>query len=248
MSTAQQRFSSEDRRHQILEVATEIFARQGFEGTTTREIAQGANVNEAIIFRHFPSKEELYWAVIDLKCRTGRSKAQLCEALAEGDDLRSTFVGISERILRRRAEDQTLTRLLLFSALENHSLSHRFFQTYVAEYYEALAEYIRSQIDRGALREMDPLLAARAFLGMVFYHSLIQNLFGGSKVRQYDAREVSETLVSIWLQGMFSKETKAGDGIANTARSHSRTANEERSRELRLVTAKSVCAKTNQGK
>ena len=64
----QQRFSAEDRRHQILQVATELFAGRGFEGTTTREIARRAKVNEAIIFRHFPTKDDLYWAVIEAKC------------------------------------------------------------------------------------------------------------------------------------------------------------------------------------
>ena len=66
MATVPQvRVPARDRRLQIMEAAKELFARQGFEGTTTRQIAARARVNEAIIFRHFPTKEDLYWAIID---------------------------------------------------------------------------------------------------------------------------------------------------------------------------------------
>src|SRR5689334_19500154 len=160
MSTlTQQRFSAEDRRHQILQVATELFANKGYEGATTREIAKRAKVNEAIIFRHFPTKEELYWAVIEAKCQISAKKSFLTDVLDAGKPIRDTFVELAETILRRREKDQTLARLLLFSALENHRLSHRFFQSYVADYYEVLGDYIQGQIDSGEFRKMDPQLA-----------------------------------------------------------------------------------------
>ena len=52
------------RRTQIIEVAMTLFATKGFTGTTTRAIAQAADVSEAIIFRHFATKEDLYNAII----------------------------------------------------------------------------------------------------------------------------------------------------------------------------------------
>ena len=58
------RTAAKTRRRQILAAALRLFSRQGFDATTTRAIAQLAGVNEAIIFRHFTSKEELYWAVL----------------------------------------------------------------------------------------------------------------------------------------------------------------------------------------
>lgn len=64
MATQPKRMSAEDRRSQVLDAAMDLFARQGYRGTTTRQIADHAGVNEAIIFRHFASKEELYWAIL----------------------------------------------------------------------------------------------------------------------------------------------------------------------------------------
>jgi TetR/AcrR family transcriptional regulator len=206
-ASTQQRFSAEDRRNQILQVATELFASKGYEGATTREIARRARVNEAIIFRHFSTKEELYWAVIEAKVQSGGGKEFMREILMAGNSLRETFSNLAETILRRREKDQTLSRLLFFSALENHRLSQRFFQSYVADYYELLGDYIQQRIDAGEFRRVDPQLAARGFLGMVVYHSLIQELFGGSKFQAFDAHVVAESMTDIWLAGMFSKAT-----------------------------------------
>jgi AcrR family transcriptional regulator len=185
-----------------------LFARQGFQGTTTRQIAEQAQVNEAIVFRHFPSKEELYWTVIEEKCRATAGREHLERELpakangAAGLEEKKILASIAEGILRRNTEDATLSRLLLFSALENHRLSHRFFRTYIADYYDTLAAHIRQRIRAGAFRRIDPVLAARSFLGMVIYHFLVQELFGGRRYQKFGAHAVCETLAEIWLEGI----------------------------------------------
>ncbi len=216
MSTSHIRFSAEDRRNQILATATELFARQGFEGTTTRQIAERARVNEAIIFRHFPSKEELYWAVIEHQCQLSHGRADIEARLQSGTDDHETFVGIADDFLRRREQDDRLGRLLLFTALENHGLSHRFFQTHIAQLYERIGEYIRERIDAGAFRATDPVLAARAFLGMLVYHFMIQELFGARNHLKKTRREVAEELVDIWLHGMISRDEHAAGSNGRT--------------------------------
>lgn len=205
MGTTPTRFSAQDRRQQIMQVAMGLFARQGFNGTTTRQIADQAGVNEAIVFRHFPRKEDLYWSVIQNKCRLGSRRKHLEDQLRQGGEDRKTLEGIAEEILRRNWADPGMSRLLFFSALENHRLSHRFFRTYIAERYEALAEHIRGRIRAGAFRRVDPLLAARGFLGMVVYHFLIQELFGGKRYQRFDPRHVAATLTDIWLEGMLTR-------------------------------------------
>jgi TetR/AcrR family transcriptional regulator len=204
MSTARIRFTAEDRREQILTVATDLFARQGFNGTTTRHIAEAAEVNEALIFRHFPSKEELYWAVLERKCKAFTWQEALDERLSSGKTDREVFQAIASDILERRRKDPSLGRLLLFSALENHTLSDRFFRTNFAQYYDRLADHIRQRIRVGAFRKVDPMLAARGFLGMINYHFQIQELFGGKKYQKYEDAEVTASLTDLWLHGMVA--------------------------------------------
>jgi len=166
--------------------------------------AKQTGVTEALIFRHFASKDELYWAVIERKIKAAPPGEHMRERLCAGGSDLEVLSGVATQILERRAKDQTLSRLLLYSALENHRLSHRFFRTYVAECYEVLAEYIRGRIAEGQFRPVDPLLAARGFLGMVVYHSWIQELFGGKRYQNFSVQEVSKTLAEVWLQGMLS--------------------------------------------
>ncbi len=63
--------AGEDRRLQLLAVAETLFSNRGFRVTTTKAIAQAAGVSEAMVFRHFATKEELYAAILDHKAYSG---------------------------------------------------------------------------------------------------------------------------------------------------------------------------------
>src|SRR5262249_32885738 len=82
------RMSAKDRQQQIVQVAADLFSQNGFRGTKTKDIAERAGVSEAIIFRHFASKEELYSAILDYKVRqsTEQLQAHLKEAGSRKDD------------------------------------------------------------------------------------------------------------------------------------------------------------------
>jgi len=209
------RVAAQDRKQQILDVASSLFARKGFQGTTTREIAERARVNEAILFRHFPSKDGLYWAVIADRCMRSHRLENLEATLDLGASDYEIFRAIAEDILQRNREDKSRTRLLLFSGLENHRLAHRFFKTYVAEYYGILARHIERRIKEGAFRRVDPLLAARGFIGMIFYHNLVQEIFGGGMYQDFEPEAVSAELAGIWLRGVTVPAKTNGNGHAS---------------------------------
>lgn len=212
---ARSRIPAARRRQQILEVATRLFARQGFAGTTTRQVAGRAGVTEALVFRHFPRKQDLYWAVLEYKCQP-RGAEELRRRVRDDADDPAMLASLAEDVLRRNSEDHTLGRLLLFSALEEHHLSRRFFRTHIAQRYEILADYVRRRVRAGQFRRGPsgagrswPLLAARGFFGMIVYHFLIQELFGGKHEQKFDPREVSRALAAIWLDGMQARPSAA---------------------------------------
>lgn len=74
------RMDAADRRSAIVEIATPLFARRGFAGTTTKEIAEAAGVSEALLFRHFPTKAALYEEILQIGCQGDPDLIQL-EAL-----------------------------------------------------------------------------------------------------------------------------------------------------------------------
>ena len=84
------RLSAEARKEAIVEAVQDIFAEKGFDGTTTKELAQVAGVSEALLYKHFPSKESLYAAMLDA-CSKGPTFAEASRIL-EFETSTSTLV------------------------------------------------------------------------------------------------------------------------------------------------------------
>lgn len=199
------RMSSEDRRRQIVRVAMQLFSENGFDGTTTKEISVRVGVSEAVIFRHFAGKHDLYAAILDEKCRETDEVAfleRIERLMAERDD-RGLFETLARRMLENHRRDDTFLRLMLFSALENHELSEMFYETRVQEIFGLLAGYIRRRMSDGDFRETDPLMAARSFIGMVNFQVLTEQLLE-KKSPKRDIDELCRTFTDIFLAGMSS--------------------------------------------
>src|SRR5215472_8275825 len=114
------RLAGADRRRQLLETALDVFSQKGFEGATTKEIAAAAGVTEAIIFRHFLSKQVLYTAVLDYKVQSHAQSPWLSKVKAcmDADDDEGLFRTMALHILKTYRTDTRFERMLLFAALE----------------------------------------------------------------------------------------------------------------------------------
>ena len=173
------RMAGEERRSQILAVAVSLFSDRGFRGTTTKEIAQAAGVSEAMVFRHFATKDELYAAILDYQVCAGEKfnpQNLAAEAIRNKDD-RAVFESLALEALNHYEKDPEFQRLLLHSALEKHQLAQIFFNEFVRPVYDFLGSYIRERQREGAFMEVDPKVVVRCFLGMVLHHSLNNNLW-----------------------------------------------------------------------
>ncbi len=199
----QTRPTSRERQAGLIAAAASLFADKGFNGTTTKEIAKAAGVSEALVFKHFPTKRALYAAILAEKVTVDELLGTVAEAAKKRDDRRVFTVIAGFRI--RPGADSTLLRLLLFSALEGHELSEMFFDKHHRVFYDHLATYIETRIAEGAFRSVDPLLTARAFIGMVVHHRLLHEIFGVPMHRSHD--ETVSTYVDIFLTGLVQEPT-----------------------------------------
>jgi AcrR family transcriptional regulator len=189
------------RRDQILDAALACFASAGFRGTTTREIAARVGLTEAALYRHFESKEALYAAIIARKIDTPDLAGSLEAAAAAGDD-RAVLGGLARTLIERVEADPAFLRILLFTALEGHTLAEPFFAARVRRLREFLTGYLQRRIDAGAFRRVDPVLAARAFLGMVSDWLNVRVVFQQQAAYPQSTDEVVETFVSLFLSGI----------------------------------------------
>jgi AcrR family transcriptional regulator len=197
---------AEDRRRQIIRVAVSLFALRGFRGTTTKEIANAAGVSEAIIFRHFATKEDLYSAILDCcACEGGVDPFESMAEAFKGNDDRAVFQALGLAVLNFHDESPEFQRLLLHSALEGHELAQMFWDRTVMQTYEFLGGYVRRRQAAGAFRAMDPMMVVRAFLGMLIHHSISNNLWDKARqILNISNEQAALEFTEILLKGIFS--------------------------------------------
>src|ERR1035441_6198987 len=70
-----------ERTDKIVQAAGKLFARQGYNGTSTREIAQLADVSENTLFRHFDHKEDIFWAALRWHSSGLRLRSEILEEM-----------------------------------------------------------------------------------------------------------------------------------------------------------------------
>ena len=195
------RMSAGSRREQILHGSMQLFAQKGFRGTTTREIARRLHISEALMFKYFPSKEALYRAIIQKRMGSSEEMFFPKEAVQAKDD-RQVFQSIASYSIQKNTEDPTFMRLVLYSALEGHDLSKIFFEHYVMEKTRLLSKYIRQRIKEKAFKPVPPMLAARAFMGMIVHYVQAQEVYGLKKFLHFSQKKVVDTFVEIFLNGL----------------------------------------------
>ena len=129
-------------RDDLIAAGDYLFATQGFDATTTIDIAERADVSQRTLFRHFPTKESLLYGDLD------DARLQLRQALASRPKAESTLVALRESMLSL-AEDFELNR------------DRRLLQARLAATSPAVSAYSRAVVQSGWEREIIAAVAER---------------------------------------------------------------------------------------
>jgi len=197
------RVPADERRQQLIDAATRLFAQRGFSGTTTRQIARAAGVNEAIIFRFFPHKDDLYAAILEQKSAEARSDAligTLRDMAAAGDDA-GVIRTIVSRVIEHHRRDPEFLRLMLHSSLENHSFARQYRERHFAPFLRFLFEYVRTRQQQGRFQAAPPETLVRAIIGIPAHHGLSETLMPEAAASPVD---VVETYTTFILKGLVA--------------------------------------------
>jgi TetR/AcrR family transcriptional regulator, transcriptional repressor of aconitase len=158
------RLDSEERRKSIVDAALPLFARKGFAGTTTREIAEAAGVSEGLLFRHFPSKAALYQEII----RTGCVGDPAFEPLLALEASTGTLITMIDFMVRhfvfcaRGSTDEMRIRMMLMSCLDDGDYARLAFETVIDWIYPKFASCLEAAERAGDLVPM-PVAARNRF-------------------------------------------------------------------------------------
>ena len=194
------RLKAPDRRSQILAAALEVFAEQGFHGTPTRELARRAGVSEALVFQHFPTKEDLIRAILE---HVGfEERIQFMESHLAPMPPRQALRAIAEHLLTNLRERPDLFRVVFFGIMETPHLAREFYQKFLSRLLALETRlFERAFAERaGGLpaARVDPAVVARSFHGSLIFYNL-----AGAIVRveplPSDPRAMAEAIVNIYL-------------------------------------------------
>jgi AcrR family transcriptional regulator len=164
------RLDSEARRGRIVDAALPLFARKGFAGTTTKEIAEAAEVSEALLFKHFPTKAALYGAIQDFGCRI---KEEALERLRLLEPSTSALVLMAylmvHHIVRGDADDQlsgdTRHRLITNSLLADSEYARLVYENIFAQVFPKFGACLEAAEAAGDLAPMPVKLENRFWFG-----------------------------------------------------------------------------------
>jgi TetR/AcrR family transcriptional regulator len=198
------RLSAEQRREQLIEVSVDLFSRKGFNGTTTREIAIAAGVTEAVIFRHFETKEHLYRAIVDRRFNSadaGKWKAGLRSAMDQNDD-RAVVSTLISAVIGTHKADPKFERLMLYAALEGNEVALQYVRQVTASIVESFRAYFTRRQKEGALRAIGPDAALHAIAGMAKGYALSKYVHG-LKDRCLSDDEAIDSFTQIAMRGLL---------------------------------------------
>lgn len=162
----------ETRRLQILEVAAGLFARRGFAGTTTRQIAAAVGTSETVLFRHFPTKESLYAAILEHWAPSADVDRWLdgLRAIADRRDDEALFKAVVTAALDSYRSDTVYHRLMLFAALEDHELARLAHVKFTGPLTSFLREYVARRQADGAFKRVRPEIVVHMLLSTAGQH------------------------------------------------------------------------------
>ncbi|MCI0395275.1 MAG: TetR/AcrR family transcriptional regulator [Chloroflexi bacterium] len=152
----------------LIEAAFELFAGQGFHGTSMRQIAERAGLTVGSIYNHFPSKDDIFVAVVQEYHPLTRIAPLLAEI--EGDDVEELIGRLARQLIGPLEETPGLLNLALveFVELEGKHLPRLIetFQPQVMAFVQRLA------VAQGQLRPAPLLAIFRAFVGLILGYIL----------------------------------------------------------------------------
>jgi AcrR family transcriptional regulator len=148
----------------IVEAAAQLFAHNGFKGTTTRDIAQLADLNEATLFRYFPRKPELFWAAV--KSHVARVKlARDTQISLASDDAPTIVVPLLIAFIMDSLKNQPDLRRLLHVAAFELPEADTMIREHLGPIFDMVCAYFKRCAEKGIMRNVAPSLAALGLLG-----------------------------------------------------------------------------------
>jgi AcrR family transcriptional regulator len=196
---------------ELLEAALALFVEKGFAATRTEEVARRAGVSKGTLYLYYPSKEELFKAVV---------RHNLSSLIAEGEELASQFVGSSSELLsllmhtwwqRVGSTPAAGIHKIVLAEVRNFPELAQFYTDEVIVPADRLFSVtVQRGVDRGEFRAMPTHEVAMMLMAPLIFMAVHRHSFGACPVHggvEVDATQMLRTQLDLVLRGL---EVRAG--------------------------------------
>ena len=189
-------------RQRILTAALSLFARQGYDGTTTKDLAHKAGVAEGTLFRHFPNKKAILmevaiagWVEILTDLLTELSEMGSYKAVAQ----------VMKRRMLRMQKNRELLQVCFIEAQYHPELRQRIQEEVIAKMTDVAEAFFETAMSKGIYRQMNPKIVAQVFLGMFAIAGFSEQTVIDPTASPQKLQEMAEGISDIFLHGVLAK-------------------------------------------
>jgi AcrR family transcriptional regulator len=192
------------RPNEVLDAALDLFARNGFASTRMEDIAKAAGLSKAAIYLYFPSKTDVFKALVEARIVTLRD-----EIAAHVADMKHDPVAGLREVVRLWAISNTdprmvaVPRIVLAEAGRFPDLAEFYHRVVISQTQQVLVGLIEAGIKSGLFRPLDPKVVARALVAPMLFEMLRRQAFEaeGDDISLVD---LSHTLFDLFLGGILA--------------------------------------------
>jgi AcrR family transcriptional regulator len=194
-------FTEAETQTRILRAAKKLFARRGYDGTTTRDLAQEAGVAEGTIFRHFENKKAIL-----IEVATQGWVEILTDLLTELSEMAS-YKAIAQ-VMRKRMlnlhQNADLLRVCFMEAQFHPDLREKIQTDVIAKMTDVAEAFFETAMDQGIYRRMNPRVVAQVFLGMFTIAGFSRDTIMPGESSPQAMLEMAEGMADIFLNGVLA--------------------------------------------
>jgi AcrR family transcriptional regulator len=194
---------SEQTRERLLQATLELISARGYQGATTREIAERAGVSELTLFRKFGKKEILFQEMLHAHTFLPRLKDLIPEVQslppAEG------LTTIGNRFLETLTERKDLMRIMMSEVTTFPDQVRGIYAQVVDDIAATLEQYLKTLAARGELRDLNLHTVAAGFMRVLFISFMNMEVLRGQVMSRKDKEILVSETVDIFLNGILSE-------------------------------------------
>lgn len=199
--------NSSETQDKILDAAIIHFARNGYYGTKTADIARDAGVSEGAVFKYYSTKKDILRGVMDKIIHKILPEIVLgpendFQRLIQSEDPREEIKSFIKVRIEKISMNINAFRILMTELQYHEDIMEEFKDQVILKIINIVEEFFRLGSERGVFRQIDPHIAGRSLMGMMNVIVLESVVFR----KPMELEKELDAVLDIYMNGVFAKK------------------------------------------